>query len=275
LERARWRPKYDAGTKIGQRLLVPTGLILLWELCSRLGWVDIQFIPAPSVVAETWWVWIFGTSGPHNSLYVGNWVAHAGASTRRVLTGFVIASAIGIPIGILIGWYRLAENLLDPLIQTIRPIPITAWVPFSVIFFGIHEPSAISLIALGAFFPIVLNSAAGAQHTPKVLVRAGLMLGMSEMKLLPKVVIPAALPFVFTGLRLGIGIAWVLVIVSEMLAVKSGLGYALWDAYYFLKMDVIIATMISVGLLGFISDRLILWGGTRILKWSKGVYESR
>lgn len=217
----------------------------------------------------------FRIPDPQHSLYVGNWITHAAASTRRVLIGFVIAAAIGVPTGVLIGWYRLAENLMDPLIQVIRPIPITAWLPFAVIFFGIREPSAISLIALGAFFPIVLNATAGARNTPKVLVRAALMLGMSEAKLLPKVVVPAALPSVVTGLRLGIGIAWVLVIVSEMLAVKSGLGYVLWDAYYFLKMDVIIAAMISVGVLGFISDRMILLAGNWTLRWSKGLFESR
>jgi NitT/TauT family transport system permease protein len=157
----------------------------------------------------------------------------------------------------------------------LRPIPITAWVPFAVVFFGIREPSAIFLIVLGAFFPIVVNATAGAQRTPRVLVRAGLMLGMREASLLPKVVIPSALPSVFTGLRLGIGVAWVLVIVAEMLAVKSGLGYVLWDAYFFLKMDIIIAAMISVGVLGFVSDRIVLWIGDRLLKWSRGLYETR
>jgi NitT/TauT family transport system permease protein len=152
---------------------------------------------------------------------------------------------------------------------------MTAWVPFAVVFFGIREPSAISLIALGSFYPIVLNAAAGAQRTPKVLIRAGLMLGMSERKLLPKVVVPAAMPSIIIGLRLGVGVAWVLVIVSEMLAVKSGLGYALWDAYYYLKMDLIIAAMISVGLLGYLSDRIILTVGSRFLKWSRGMYEGR
>jgi NitT/TauT family transport system permease protein len=258
-----------------ERLIVPVLFVLLWELCSRSGLVDPQLVPAPSTVAHTWWIWVFGSSEAQHSIYVGNWATHAGASTRRVLAGFAIATAIGVPVGVLIGWYRLVENLLDPLIQMIRPIPMTAWIPFAVIFFGIQELSAISLIALGAFFPIVVNSTAGARHTPKVLVRAGLMLGMSEAKLLPRIVIPAALPSVVTGLRLGIGIAWVLVIVSEMLAVKSGLGYVLWDAYYFLKMDVIIATMISVGLLGFLSDRLILAAGKRALGWSTGLYESR
>jgi NitT/TauT family transport system permease protein len=258
-----------------QRLIVPIGLILIWEYCSRTGIVDPKFVPAPTTVAKTWWVWIFGTSDPHYSLYVGNWLEHAAASTRRVFIGFAIAAVVGIPVGILIGWYRLAEKLLDPLIQIMRPIPITAFVPFAVIFFGIRETSAIFLIALGAFYPIVVNSTAGAQRTPRVLVRAGLMLGIKEAALLPKVVIPAALPSVVTGLRLGIGVAWVLVIVAEMLAVKSGLGYALWDAYFFLKMDVIIAAMASVGLLGFISDRLIVWCSNRFLRWSQGMYEGR
>ena len=258
---------------IGQRFWVPIGFILVWEACSRYGIVDRQLIPPPSTVMHTFWRWVFVPGGAQHELYTGNWIVHAASSARRVVIGFLIAAAIGVPVGILIGWYRVTENLLDPIIQMLRPIPITAWVPFAVIFFGIREPSAIFLIVLGAFFPIVVNATAGAQRTPRVLVRAGLMLGMPEAKLLPKVVIPSALPSVFTGLRLGIGVAWVLVIVAEMLAVKSGLGYVLWDAYFFLKMDIIIAAMISVGVLGFISDRIVLWIGNRLLKWSRGLYE--
>lgn len=260
---------------IGQRVLVPIGLIVLWEICSRWGIVDRQLIPPPSTVMRTFWRWIFASGGAQHELYTGNWLIHATSSARRVVIGFLIAAVIGVPVGILIGWYRVTENLLDPVIQMMRPIPITAWLPFAVIFFGIREPSAIFLIVLGAFFPIVVNATAGAQRTPRVLVRAGLMLGMREAKLLPKVVIPSALPSVFTGLRLGIGVAWVLVIVAEMLAVKSGLGYVLWDAYFFLKMDIIIAAMISVGVLGFVSDRIVLSIGNWLLQWSKGLYESR
>jgi NitT/TauT family transport system permease protein len=260
---------------IGQRLLVPLGLIVLWEVCSRAGVFDRQLIPPPSTVMQTFRHWIFASGGAPHDLYTGNWAIHAASSARRVVIGFLIAAAIGVPVGILIGWYRVTENLFDPVIQMLRPIPITAWVPFAVVFFGIREPSAIFLIVLGAFFPIVVNATAGAQRTPRVLVRAGLMLGMREASLLPKVVIPSALPSVFTGLRLGIGVAWVLVIVAEMLAVKSGLGYVLWDAYFFLKMDIIIAAMISVGVLGFVSDRIVLWIGDRLLKWSRGLYETR
>jgi NitT/TauT family transport system permease protein len=163
------------------------------------------------------------------------------------------------------------NDLLDPIIQMLRPIPITAWVPFAVIFFGIRDGSAFFLIALGAFFPIVVNTATGVAGTPKMLVRAAHMLGIRRYMLLPRVVLPSALSFILTGLRLGMGLAWVLVIVAEMLAVKSGLGFAMWDAYYFLRMDIIIGAMLSVGLLGFLSDLLIKAASWWLLRWSRGL----
>jgi NitT/TauT family transport system permease protein len=188
-----------------------------------------------------------------------------------VFGGFLIAAVTGIVLGSLIGWFRLFSNLIDPIIQTMRPIPITAWVPFAVIFFGIRDASAFFLIALGAFFPIVVNTAAGVAGTPKLLVRAARMLGIRRHMLLPRVILPSAMPFIFTGLRLGIGLAWVLVIVAEMLAVKSGLGFAMWDAYYFLRMDIIIAAMLSVGVLGFLSDLAIRALARWVLRWSHGL----
>jgi NitT/TauT family transport system permease protein len=140
-----------------------------------------------------------------------------------------------------------------------------------VIFFGIHDGSAFFLIALGSFFPIVVNTAAGVQRTPLMLVRAARMLGIRPHMLLPRVILPAALPSIFTGLRIGIGLAWVLVVVAEMLAVKSGLGFVMWDAYYFVRMDIIIAAMLSVGFLGFVCDRLLLLSSGYLLRWSRGL----
>ena len=208
---------------------------------------------------------------PGRRPYSGTWFLHAANSAYRVIAGFLIAAVFGVVLGSLIGWFRLVSDLLDPVIQVLRPIPITAWVPFAVIFFGIRDGSAFFLIALGAFFPIVVNTAAGVAGTPKLLVRAARMLGIRRHMLLPRVVLPSAMPFIFTGLRLGIGLAWVLVIVAEMLAVKSGLGFAMWDAYYFLRMDVIIAAMLSVGVLGFLSDLAIRLIGRWVLRWSHGL----
>lgn len=248
------------------RILGPALVVLLWYLASTLGWINRTFVPTPDDVMATWYQWIFGTG---SGRYAGTWADHALASTKRVAIGFFIAAVLGVGIGVLIGWFRIASILIDPVIQIMRPIPITAWVPFAVIFFGITNASAYFLIALGAFFPIVVNTAAGVALTPPLLIRAARMLGIRQYMLIPRVVLPSAMPYVFTGLRIGIGLAWVLVIVAEMLAVKSRLGFVLWDAYYFLRMDIIIAAMLSVGLLGFISDLAIKAVAHRVLSWNE------
>ena len=252
-----------------RRVAGPLIVLVTWYLASTRGWVDPRFVPSPMTVARALQEWMFGPVGANP--YSGTWFAHAGNSTYRVLVGFLIAAATGVTIGSLIGWFRLVSDLVDPVIQILRPVPITAWVPFAVIFFGIRDGSAFFLIALGAFFPIVVNTAAGVAGTPKLLVRAARMLGIRPYMLLPRVILPAAMPYIFTGLRLGIGLAWVLVIVAEMMAVKSGLGFAMWDAYYFLRLDIIIAAMLSVGALGFLSDLIIRLIGRRFLRWSRGL----
>jgi NitT/TauT family transport system permease protein len=254
---------------VGRRIAGPLIVLVLWQLASSLQWVDSRFVPSPVTVASSLEEWMFGPVGA--TPYSGTWFMHAANSSYRVLVGFLLAAASGVLIGCLIGWFRLASDLVDPVIQILRPIPITAWVPFAVIFFGIRDGSAFFLIALGAFFPIVVNTAAGVAGTPKLLVRAARMLGIRPHMLLPRVVLPAAMPFIFTGLRLGIGLAWVLVIVAEMMAVKSGLGFAMWDAYYFLRLDIIIAAMLSVGALGFLSDLALRLMGRWTLRWSRGL----
>jgi NitT/TauT family transport system permease protein len=252
-----------------QRIVGPLIFLAIWHLASTRGWVDPRFVPPPMTVLHTLREWMFGQVG--ETPISGTWFYHAGNSAYRVFGGFLIAAVLGVLIGSLIGWFRLISDLLDPVIQIMRPIPITAWVPFAVIFFGIRDASAFFLIALGAFFPIVVNTAAGVAGAPKLLVRAARMLGTRRYMILPRVVLPAAMPYIFTGLRLGIGLAWVLVIVAEMLAVKSGLGFAMWDAYYFLRLDIIIAAMLSVGLLGFLSDLAIKLVARWVLRWSRGL----
>jgi NitT/TauT family transport system permease protein len=151
----------------------------------------------------------------------------------------------------------------------LRPIPITAWLPFSIAVFGIRDMGAVFLIALGAFYPIVVNTAQGARDVERNLIRAAMMMGAGRWTILRRVVLPASLPSIFTGLRIGLGIAWTAVIVAEMVAVKSGLGYVLWDAYYVGRMDVVIADMATIGLLGLLSDRIILLIEGWVLKWRR------
>ncbi len=253
-----------------RRWIVPVAVLVLWQAASSARLVDPSALPAPTTVAASWWTWAFGERSAL-AWYSGTWPEYVLLSARRVLAGFAIAAAAGVVLGLLIGWSRLMRDLADPLIQILRPIPMTAWLPFATFLFGIQDTAAVFLIAMGAFFPIVVNAAAGAERTPKVLVRAALTLGTPRHMVLYRVVLPSSLPGIMTGLRLGMGIAWVLVIVAEMLAVKGGLGYALWTAYQFIRMDLIVASMLSVGLLGFAFDLILQALSRRLLRWSVGL----
>ena len=248
-------------------ILLPLALLALWTVAVQQHWVTEGIVPSPAQVVRSWYTWIFGASTKSLSPYSGTWVANVLYSGRRVLEGFLIAAAVAIPLGLFIGWNRLVARLVDPSVQLLRPIPITAWLPFSIAVFGIYDTSALFLIGLGAFYPIVVNTTHGVRDTNLLLLRAARMLGARETTILTKVVFRSALPSIFTGLRLGIGVAWTAVIVAEMIAVKSGLGYVLWDAYYVGRMDICVATMFSVGLLGFVSDRILQLIAHWLLRW--------
>jgi len=248
-------------------ILLPAALLALWHFAVELRWVTEGIIPSPAQVLRSWEIWIFGSSKMTISPYSGTWLDNVAYSTRRVLQGFALAALVAIPLGLAIGWSRLAARLVDPTVQLLRPVPITAWLPFAIAVFGIYDASALFLIGLGAFYPIVVNTTHGVRDTNLLLLRAARMMGAGPATVMGKVVFPSALPSIFTGLRLGVGVAWTAVIVAEMIAVKSGLGYVLWDAYYVGRMDICVATMFSVGLLGFLSDRALVWGSRLLLRW--------
>jgi NitT/TauT family transport system permease protein len=250
-------------------IVLPISVIALWQWAGTGGSLFGGVLPTPDRVWDAWYKWAFGQPGLGLNPYSGTWFSNVVFSTQRVAQGFAVAIVVGIPLGILIGWNRLASGVFDPTVQVLRPIPITAWLPFSIAVFGIQDVGSVFLIALGAFYPIVINASQGARDVERNLVRAALMMGAGRMTVLRRVVLPASLPSIFTGLRVGLGIGWTAVIVSEMVAVKSGLGYVLWDAYYVGRMDVVIADMASIGALGFLSDRLILMLERWVLNWRR------
>jgi len=248
-------------------LVLPVALLVLWYLTVEHRWVAEGIIPSPAQVLRSWEVWIFGATKGGLSPYSGTWLDNVLYSSKRVLQGFGLAALVAIPLGLMIGWSGLTRRLVDPTIQLLRPVPITAWLPFAIAVFGIYDASALFLIGMGAFYPIVVNTTHGVRDTNLLLLRAARMMGAGPGTVLAKVVFPSALPSIFTGMRLGIGVAWTAVIVAEMIAVKSGLGYVLWDAYYVGRMDICVATMVSVGALGFISDRVIVYASRILLRW--------
>jgi NitT/TauT family transport system permease protein len=250
-------------------LVLPAMVITVWQMAGTDGSLFGGVLPTPDRAWQAWKVWAFGSTGLSLNPYSGTWLANLIFSAERVGKGFVAAILVAVPVGLAIGWNRIASGALDPTVQLLRPIPITAWLPFSIAVFGIKDLGAVFLIALGAFYPIVVNTAQGARDVERNLIRAAMMMGAGRWTVLRRVVFPASLPSIFTGLRIGLGIAWTAVIVAEMVAVKSGLGYVLWDAYYVGRMDVVIADMASIGLLGLVSDRVILLIERWALTWRR------
>ena len=168
----------------------------------------------------------------------------------------------------LIGRIRIARELLDPLLQLLRPVPVTAWLPLSMILFGLGPKSAFFLVALGAFFPILLNTIFGVRSVEPRLFEAAAMLGIKPAAMFTRVVLPASLPGIFTGLRLGLGLSWVVIVVGEMTGVATGLGAMIMDARQLSRTEIIIDGMVVIGAAGFLSDQLVQLLGQRLLRWS-------
>lgn len=255
-------------------LILPAAAVLIWQIAATRSGVNPLFLPTPRQVLRAFRTWIFGARSDF-TWTSGTWLWYLGLSLRRVLIGFFIGSVLGVVIGIVVGWFRMAFEIMEPTIQAIRPVPMTAWLPFATLIFGVQESAAIFLVAAGTFFPVVVNTMGGARQTSTILYRAARMLGTPKRWMLWRVVVPSALPSILTGLRLGMGISWVLVIVAEMLAVRGGLGFAVWSAYTFERMDLIISSIITIGACGWLSDFIIVKIGDRLLYWQHGLVEAR
>ena len=256
------------GSKTVQYAAFPAAVLIIWQIASSVGFVRADVLPPPVTVIEVWFDLITGWTGAAGH-YSGTWLRHAVASTWRVFAGFGWGVALGLALGLMIGLWRPVERLLDPTIQILRNIPVTAWVPLSLVFFGIGNAPAIFLIGLGAFFPTVINTILGVHQVSTTLYKAARMMGANEFELITRMILPAGLPSIMSGVRLSMGIAWVLVVVAEILAVHSGLGYLLNDGYQFFRNDVVIAAMLSIGLLGYLSDLAVVLVRNWLLGWNR------
>ena len=190
-------------------------------------------------------------------------------SVRRILLGFFIAMAIGVPLGLAIGKYQRVRDLFMPVVEIMRPIPAIAWVPMSIMLWPSNEESIIFITYLGSFFPILLNTLHGMAMVDPVLVRAAQCLGAREASIFREVYFPATLPYVFTGLTVGMGVAWVSLIAAEMISGQFGIGYFTWEAYSLVQYADIALGMICIGVLGLGSSAVIRGIGRVIMPWGK------
>ncbi len=188
-------------------------------------------------------------------------------SLRRILLGFGIATVFGVALGLLIGRYSGVKALLFPLFETLRPIPSIAWVPMAIMLWPTNETSIVFITFLGSFFPILLNTIHGVKSVDPVLLRAARCLGTSEIGLLRQVVLPASLPHIFTGLAIGMGVAWVSLIAAEMISGQYGIGYFTWEAYSLIEYADIVIGMIVIGVLGLLCSGGIRLLGNMLMPW--------
>jgi len=226
----------------------PALLVSLWALVAALGWFPPSLFPHPMAVAR----------GLLREVASGRLLHDTVASLYRVCAGFYLAVVLGVPLGLLIGGSVRARAALLPLVNFFRSLSPLAWIPFAVLWFGIGDPPAIFLIFMAAFFPLVLSTSAAVAGIPSVYFRVARDLGLSGWALFRDVTLPAVAPQVITALRITAGLSWLVVVAAEMLAGTDGLGFAVWDARNGLRIDLLGAAMVTIGLLGVIIDRVLV-----------------
>ena len=256
---------------LGQRLrgpaialVFPLAVVVVWHFATAGR--KYSLIPPPREVLVALYDLAFG--GIYDDAFSATLHIHLLASLSRVYGGFALALLIALPLGLMIGRIPFVRQLLDPTFQVLRPIPVTAWLPLAMILFGLGPKSAFFLVFLGAFYPVLLNTIFGVRSVDPRLFEAASMLGCSGTAQFYRVVLPASLPAIFTGLRLGLGFAWVVIVVGEMTGVQTGLGAIIMEARQLSRTEIVICGMVVIGAAGFLSDRLVTLLGQRLLCWS-------
>jgi sulfonate transport system permease protein len=232
---------------------VPALALLLWEVLARAGFIPPNWLPAPTVIAAT--VRDLASSGEL-------W-GHLAATLARVLAGFALGVAAATVLGVLTGASASLRALLDPTLQALRNIPSMAWIPLFLLWLGIQEASKVTLIAVGAFFPVYLNLVQGILDIDPKLVEVGHVYGYRGLALVRRVLLPATMPAYLVGLRGGLGLAWMFVVAAEIMGASRGLGFVMIDGQTSSRADLILASLVLFALLGKASDSLLVLGGRR------------
>ncbi|MDB5959381.1 MAG: transporter permease [Massilia sp.] len=237
-------------------LLLPAFVLGLAELLVRTGAVPANLLPAPSQVIETiGWLSTHGLGG------------HVLSSSLRVLVGFAAGAALGVLLGAAVALSRVTCAIVDPTLQALRAIPSLAWVPLLLLWFGIDETPKIVLIAIGAFFPVYMGALSGIGGVDRKLVEVGRLYRLGPVALVRRVLLPAALPSLMTGLRNGLGLAWMFMVAAELIAASRGLGYLLSDGRETSRADIVLAAIVLLAMLGKASDTGMRYLERRWLDW--------
>ncbi|TCM91114.1 sulfonate transport system permease protein [Paenibacillus sp. BK033] len=244
-------------TLTGLALVFPVTLLVLWQVLGHYGYISELLFPTPYTIAEA------GISLASS----GDLWSNIQISVTRALLGFALGGSLGLLFGIAVGLFRRTEKLLDPTIQMIRMIPSLAVVPLFILWFGIGEESKVLLIAKSAFFPLYINTFLGIRNVDNKLFEVARVLGFSRLKQITRLILPAALPNIILGARLSIGLSWLGLVVAELIASTSGIGYMMSDARQFADTPVVFVGIFIFAVLGLLTDTLLALIERRLLRW--------
>lgn len=234
----------------------------IWELAVRVGWVDGRYLCAPSTVVKTF---ITKTSDPTpDGAVLG---VHILTSLKLVLVGYCTAILIGVPLGLLMGYYRVFDRLVSPIFEIMRPIPPIAWIPLSIIWLGIGTAAKAFIIFLAAFVPCVINSYTGVKLTPPVLINVAKTCGATRWEIFRTVSIHSAMPLTFTGIQVALGNAWSTLVAAEMIAATAGLGYMIQQGRSLVRPDIILVGMVTIGVIGAVLTTILSRLEDKVVKW--------
>lgn len=240
------------------------GFLFLWYLITDLfGFMPAIVLPSPEKVFFTIYEKILVPVGEEKLF------GHIGVSLVRILVGVGIALGLAIPLGVLMGWYEDLDSLASPIIEVLRPIPPIAWIPLAILWFGIGLGSKVFIIAIGVFFPTLINTYIGVKFVDPLLIKAAQTLGAKDKDILWEVVVPASVPLIVAGVRIGVGLGMMCLVAAELVAASTGLGYLIMLGGDDLKPELSITGMILIGILGLIADRVILGIERRVIYWKK------
>jgi NitT/TauT family transport system permease protein len=235
----------------------PLGLLLLWELCARMGFIDTRFFPAPSSVLATM----------YEMLRTGELVTHTAVSMERLLYGTILGAVPALLLGIAMGLNRPIRALFDPLIAATYPVPKSAILPLALLIFGLGEGSKVFMVAIGVFFPMVINTTTGVLEINKIYLDVGRNYKANRWNTFWTIAFPGALPVIMTGFKLGIGIGLILIAVAEMVGAKSGLGYLIWSAWETFAVAKMYVGLFTIALIGFGISMLLREVERVVIRW--------
>ena len=239
-------------------LILPVVIISVWQICSNAQLIDTRLFPSPSRI------WDEFLKMYHN----GTLVNHLLVSGNRVVIGFAIGGALGLVVGTLTGLFSWLNKSLSAIVGALRPIPMVAWIPLLILWLGIDEAPKITVIAVGSFWPILVNTSQGIKNVDSKYLEVGKILEKNKFQILSKIIFPASLPSVFTGIRLGISSAWNCVVTAEMIAASAGIGFMIMQGRQYYNVSQVLVGVAIIGVIGLILDEVLIFLENIVLRWN-------